>query len=184
MALHRSVDTFVNIMKKLIFIIPFLALVFLTSCNGAKFTRYPGAKLDSIPVEFRGVYKDPDKKSKKKDFIVVGKDYYTLSDVEKKVYLSDSMVFSIYKGAYYLSTLEDNNKYWQILFVKPSGKDLHLYPMLYDEKLPDAKNSITKYFTPRVDKDSNYVFTMDEEKLFQYSQKELMKEEAMKLKRR
>ena len=77
--------------------------------------------------------------------------------------------------------LEDKKKYWQISCIKASGKNLLIYPLQYDEKLPNKKNSITKYFSPRMDADSSYYFTMDEEKIFEYTQKQLRKEKAMKL---
>lgn len=165
------------------FLVVLLTLLSLTACNDAKFNRYPGTKLDSIPLEFRGVFMDPDKKSKTGNVIFVEKNYWMESNKGTKEYLSDSMVLSVYKGAYYLSTLDDNQKYWYILHLKTSGKDLLLYPILYDDKKAKGGNSITKYFTPQLDTDSNYVFTMDEEKLLEYTANDLMKEESMKLKR-
>jgi hypothetical protein len=169
-------------MKKFL-IIPFLAMVFLTACNDAKFDRYPGTKLDSIPREFRGAFRDTDKKSKKTELIIVEKNYFSMSSTDHRNYLSDSTVMSTYKGAYYLSFLGGNKKYWQVSYIKTSGKNLLIYPLMYDEKLPNEKNSITKYFSPKMGTDSSYYFTMDEEKLLEYTQKKLMKGNAVKLRR-
>ncbi len=169
---------------KIFIFLSLLSAIFLTACNDAKFDRYPGTRLDSIPMQFRGVFKDPDKKSKQKNFIVIEKNYWMESVKGIKNYLSDSMVISNYKGAYYFSSMEANNRYWQILYIKPSGNDLLLYPFLFDKNIAREKNSITKYFSPKMDEDSNYIFTMNEEKLYEYTQKELIKEEAMRLKRK
>jgi hypothetical protein len=168
---------------KNIIVLSFLTLIFLSSCKDAMFDRYPGTKLDSIPQELRGEFKDPDTKSKTKNTIIVAKNYWMESSKDTKYFLSDSMVLSSYNGAYFLSTLDDNKQYWHILYVKPSGKDLELFALFYDSKVPAEKNSITKYFTPKFDADSNAVFTMNEEKLLLYTQKELLNEESMKLKR-
>ncbi len=168
---------------KILFLISIIGVVIFSSCNEAKFDRYPGQKLDTIPLAFRGVYLDPDKKAKKKEFITIGDTYYSVSGEKKKYKLGDSMVLSVYKDAYFLSNLSDEN-FWYITYIKPSGKDLLVYQLLYDEKLPNEKNSITNYFTPKIDADSNYLFTMNEEKLYLYTQKELLKEEYMKLKRK
>jgi hypothetical protein len=168
---------------KILFLISIIGIVIFSSCNEAKFDRYPGQKLDTIPVAFRGVYLDPDKKAKRREFITVDENYYYMSGEKKKYELGDSMVLSIYKDAYFLSSLSSDN-FWYITYVKPSGKDLHLYQIVYDEKLANDKNSVTRYFTPKMDKDSNYLFTMDEEKLYMYTKKELLKEGSMKLKRK
>lgn len=169
---------------KIYFVFAVSVLFFLTSCNDAKFNRYPGTKLDSIPVDFRGIYKDPDSKQKQENSIIVETNYWMESSKPVKYYLSDSMVFSEYKGLYFMSSTDGPNQYWHVINVRKSGKDLVLYPILFDEKKPYEKNLITKYFTPQLDADSNMVFTMNEEKLWEYSNKELLKEDPMKLKRK
>jgi hypothetical protein len=158
-----------------------LSLVLLSSCNDAEFDRYPGTKVDIIPKEFRGVFKDPDSKSK--NTIIVDSTYWMESSKREKNYLGDSNVLSAYNGAYYLSHLEASRNRWQVMHVTTSGKDIVLYALTYDTKKKPEENKITKYFQPQLDKDSNTYFVMNEEMLWQYSHKELLREEAMRLKR-
>jgi len=169
-------------MHKILGIIFFSGII-LASCNEAKFDRYPGTKLDSIPVQFRGIFKDPDPKNKKNNEIVVGSNYWMESNGKEKVFLSDSNIISTYKGEFFYS-MQNQNSYWEVTYLKPSGKDIYLYALIYDAKQAASKNSILKYFAPVLDKDSNYVFTMNEEKLLQYSRRELLKDTPMKLKRK
>ncbi len=168
---------------KNVVLVSLLIILLLPACDYAKFDRYPGTKLDSIPQEFRGIYKDPDKKSKIQNNIIVEKNYWMESTKSAKYYLSDSFILSTYKGDYFLTTLEDNKRACYVLYLKTSGTDLLLYPILYDDKKPKEKNSMTKYFSPQIEKDSSTVFMMNEEKLWEYTQKELLKGESMKLKR-
>lgn len=163
----------------------FSCLIFVfTSCNNAKFNRYPGTKIDSVPEQFRGVFRDPDAKGKKKnEVVIIAKNYWKEGAKDTKYFLNDSNIISVYKGVYFYNILNDNT-FWSVFYIKPSGKNFNLYSLDYDPKEPSDKNSILKYFTPQLDKDSNYVFTMDEEKLLQYAQKELLKEKPMKFKRK
>jgi hypothetical protein len=169
-------------MKKFFLVLSPL-IYFLASCDSAKFDRYPGAKLDSIPQEFRGTFIDVKSKRKDTSYIVIGSKYWTEFPKGAKTVLGDSSVLSIYKGKFFYSMREENSPYWNVTYLMQNEDKLSFYALEYDARKPSAQNIILNYFHPVIDKDSNSVFKMDEEKLYEFCNKELLKNEPVIIKR-
>jgi hypothetical protein len=168
---------------KNIFLVLIPVIFFMVSCDSAKFDRYPGARLDSIPTELRGTYADVKAKRKDSTYIIIGSNSWTEFPKGTKTVLGDSSVLSIYKGKFFYSMREDNSPYWNVTYLVPLEDRISFYSIDYDPRKPVSENPILNYFTPKADKDSNFVFIMDEEKLSALCGQELMKNDPAIMKK-
>lgn len=169
----------------------FMSMFVLTSCDVVHFNRYPGIAQDTIAQELRGEFKISMMKSPKdiKDTLTlyIGKNSYTKIEKEKVeiIFLSDSLVFSNWKGNYFLS--EKHLGFWTCIFLKADGKDVIAYYVEVNEKDDAGRlKKLSKYFenVKQIQDGDRKIFSVDmnEAKLLKFVSKELRKK-GIKLKR-
>lgn len=180
--------------------VAFLFLLLASSCNFARFDRYPGQKLEAIPDTFQGTfYAVAGKKSANKgddtSFVVVSKQYYQeynqdkpRSPKEKKVLNKDFLVTS-YRGLTFLATFSETDSLWDVFVLEPSktGFTVRTMPDITPEDRQgknDKAGKYKRYFNEksRIEHSGRVVwyYEMNEEKLYECYQKKLRKLDGIK----
>ena len=169
-------------MKNIFFYLSTFFLIASSSCSMAKLDKYPGAKLDSIPTEFRGHFyfklgknsKDP----KDSVYIVVTKHGWKQYENKRtdEYKLSNSVVFSKV-GEYFVMSNEDENtkkKYWNSWIILPKKNNFEIYPIVSVNHPNNDK--LSKYLTRKIDvvgKDSVSFYEMNDDAFVKFFEKEI-----------
>jgi hypothetical protein len=168
-------------MKKILFAFSIIFVAALSSCSMAKLDKYPGAKLDSIPAEFRGNFyfklgknsKDP----KDSIYIIVTKHGWKQHENKRidEYKLSNDVVFSKV-GEYFVMSNKDDNfkKYWNSWIILPKKNNFEIYPVVSVNHPNDDK--LSKYLTRKIEvagKDSISIYEMNDDAFVKYFVKEI-----------
>ncbi len=165
----------------------FLFLAFLLSaCSLAKFDRFPGVKLNEIPTEFQGYYKQvvPEKLLDREDStgLRIGPTWWEMVKPEgtTRTNMGDSVILSQYKGRYFVSVTNSYVKYWYVFVAEPDGKGaITTRPIVANgRKLP-----LRKFMERLPVNDSDIVYKMNEEQLLKYYVKVIRKRQGIEIKK-
>ena len=158
----------------------------LSACSLAKFDRFPGIKLNEIPTEFQGYYKQvvPEKLLDREDStgLRIGPTWWEMVKPEgtTRTHMGDSVILSQYKGRYFVSVTNSYVKYWYVFVAEPDGKGvITTRPIVANgRKLP-----LRKYMERLPVNDSDIVYKMNEEQLLKYYVKVIRKRQGIEIKK-
>ena len=168
-------------MKSIYLIISLFFLAAVNSCSMAKLDKFPGAKLDSIPAEFRGHFyfklgknsKDP----KDSIYIVITKHGWKQHENKRtdEYKLSKDVVFS-QVGKYFVMSNKDENtqSYWNSWIILPKKNNFEIYPVISINQ--PTNDNLSKYLTRKIEvvgKDSISFYEMNDEAFVKYFEKEI-----------
>jgi len=163
-----------------------LFVCLLSACSLAKFDRFPGVKLNEIPGEFQGYYKQvvPEKLIDREDStgLRIGPTWWEMVKPEgtTRTGMGDSVILSQYKGRYFISVTNSYVKYWYVFVAEPDGKGaITARPIVASgRKLP-----LRKYLERLPVNDSDIVYRMNEEQLLKYYVKVIRKHPGIEIKK-
>lgn len=166
----------------------FLAIILLSACSLATFDRYPGTRLNEIPKQYQGYYKQvvPEKLLDSEDStgLRIGPTWWEMVKPEstQRTWMGDSIILSQYKDHYFISVKNYNRKYWYIFVAQPDSKNnsITTRPIVARGR----KFPLRKHMQQIHEADSNEtVYRMNEEQLLKYYHRVIQKHPGIQIKK-
>lgn len=160
-----------------------------TACNFARFDRVPGTAIEQIPEELQGTYYAKEsKKFKRPDtvyLVLKDKSFIYQEGSNKKEYpVNGEFITTAYSKYFFLSSRDTDikNSYF-VYVVEKNKKGLELRPVVTGFRKNEDLLSNFMTFNEVMGSDSVAIrtYAMDEEKLVQYYEKHLRREDGLEL---